>query len=74
MTHTTEKTEHTTSDAIKKACSTLISDANVDELEKLQSDIHRYANDIAQKIKEHPLKAVLIAGGVGMLLSGLLKK
>ncbi|MFZ4076545.1 MAG: hypothetical protein ACOYKA_01035 [Legionellaceae bacterium] len=33
-----------------------------------------YSDDLLNKVRENPLKAVLIAGGVGLLLSMLLRK
>jgi ElaB/YqjD/DUF883 family membrane-anchored ribosome-binding protein len=38
------------------------------------ADMKQYSDELIEKIKENPLKAVLIAGGVGMLLATLLKK
>ena len=33
-----------------------------------------YTDELLEKVRAHPLKAVLIAGGIGFLLSALLRK
>ena len=41
---------------------------------KVEDQVKDYSDEIVIKIKENPLRSVLIAGGVGFLLSLLLKK
>ena len=43
----------------------------VEEAKKEAADL---ADDLLEKVRAHPLKAVLIAGGIGLLLSALLRK
>ncbi len=39
-----------------------------------QKEAEIYKDELLEQVREHPLKAVLIAGGVGFLLSALLRK
>ena len=39
-----------------------------------QKDVQAYADDLMGKVRENPLKSMLIAGGIGFLLSVLIKK
>ena len=39
-----------------------------------QDTVKEYSDDLLEKVKENPLASVLIAGGIGFLLSALLKK
>lgn len=48
--------------------------AGTQKIDDAQKEIHHYTEELVDKIKKNPLKAVLIAGGVGILLSSLLKK
>ena len=36
--------------------------------------LKEYSDDVLKKVQEHPLRSVLIAGGIGFLLSVLLRK
>ena len=42
--------------------------------ENIQENIKEYSEDLTQKIKDNPLNTLLIAGGIGFLLSVLLRK
>ena len=46
----------------------------LNKIDETQAEIKQYSDEIIEKIRENPLKAVLIAGGIGVLLSVLLKK
>ncbi len=39
-----------------------------------QKEAVHYSDELLEQVREHPLKAILIAGGVGLLLSALLRK
>lgn len=51
-----------------------IIDAGTETFNQAQQEINQYTEELVDSIKKHPLKAVLIAGGIGMILSALLKK
>lgn len=44
------------------------------KIEAAQKEAGTYSDELLEKVREHPLKAILIAGGVGLLLSALLRK
>lgn len=55
----------------------LASDMYDDGLKKInsvQKEAQEYTEELLNKVRENPLKSVLIAGGIGLLLSILLKK
>lgn len=39
-----------------------------------QKEVEVYKDELLEQVRENPLKAVLIAGGIGFLLSVLLRK
>lgn len=39
-----------------------------------QDSVKEYSDELVKKVKENPLASILIAGGVGFLLSALLRK
>ncbi|HBI21648.1 MAG TPA: hypothetical protein DDY37_03535 [Legionella sp.] len=41
---------------------------------EVEHEVKEYSDELLAKVQENPLAAVLIAGGVGFLLSMLLKK
>ncbi len=43
-------------------------------VDAVQKDVLHYSDDVLKAVRENPLKALLIAGGVGFILSALLKK
>ncbi|HBI22305.1 MAG TPA: hypothetical protein DDY37_06975 [Legionella sp.] len=48
-----------------------------DGLKKLDGVAHEaqaYSDELLETVRKHPLKSILIAGGVGLLLSALLRK
>lgn len=44
------------------------------QVEKIQHDVQSYSDDVLEHVRAHPLKSLLIAGGVGLLLATLLRK
>ena len=44
------------------------------KLDNATHDAKAYSDELLTQVREHPLKAILIAGGVGILLSALLRK
>lgn len=49
-------------------------DDGLKKAKEARSEINDYSEELLVKVRENPLKAVLIAGGIGFLLSALLKK
>ena len=43
------------------------------KVDAVQKEAKDYSDDLLDKVREQPLKAVLIAGGIGLLLSALLR-
>ncbi len=39
-----------------------------------EKDLEAYSNEVLDKVRKKPLQAVLIAGGIGFLLSSLFRK
>ena len=39
-----------------------------------QADVEEYSDELLEKVRQHPLKAILIAGAAGMILSALIRK
>jgi ElaB/YqjD/DUF883 family membrane-anchored ribosome-binding protein len=39
-----------------------------------QKDLEQYSDEVLAKVRKNPLKSILIAGGIGFLLSTLLRK
>jgi len=60
-------------DESKKLANELYEDG-LKKLEAAQKEAVDYSDDLLQKVRENPLKAILIAGGVGLVLSALLRK
>lgn len=44
------------------------------QVEKIQQDLQSCSDDLLNHVRAHPLKSILIAGGVGLLLATLLRK
>lgn len=44
------------------------------KVDAVHQEVKGYSDDLLEQVREHPLKAVLIAGGIGLLLSALLRK
>lgn len=44
------------------------------KINETQQDLQAYSDELVEKIRENPVKAVCIAGGIGYLLSMLLRK
>ena len=60
-------------DESKKLAHELYEDG-LKKLNIVQKEAADYSDELLQKVREHPLKAILIAGGVGLILSALLRK
>jgi ElaB/YqjD/DUF883 family membrane-anchored ribosome-binding protein len=55
----------------------LASELYEDGLKKVgvaQDDLQHYSDELLDKVRKNPLKSILIAGGIGVLLSALLRK
>lgn len=46
----------------------------VNQINEVENNAKEYSDELLKKIQENPLTSVLIAGGIGFLLSTLLKK
>ena len=46
----------------------------VNKVTDVQDNAKAYSDELLDKVKENPLSSLLIAGGIGFLLSRLLKK
>ncbi|MDP3561242.1 MAG: hypothetical protein Q8R83_03585 [Legionellaceae bacterium] len=57
----------------KKYANELYEDG-LERLNATEKELEYYADELIVKVRKNPLKAVLIAGGIGFLLSAILKK
>lgn len=57
----------------KKRANELYSDGTK-KIESAEESIKEYSDSLLKKVQENPLASVLIAGGIGFILSRLLKK
>lgn len=57
----------------KKMANQLYEDSR-NKVQEAQSSIKMYSNDIANKVQQQPLLSLLIAGGVGFILSSLFRR
>lgn len=46
----------------------------LEKAEQVKQEAQVYTEELLTKVREHPLKAILIAGGIGLLLSAMLRK
>lgn len=44
------------------------------KVHKAEEQIKEYSDELLKKVQQNPLRSVLIAGGIGFLLSALLRK
>jgi ElaB/YqjD/DUF883 family membrane-anchored ribosome-binding protein len=44
------------------------------KVDEVQHNVQAHSEELLNHVRAHPLKAILIAGGVGLLLSALLRK
>lgn len=49
-------------------------ESGVHRVNEAQDNVKEYSDELVKKVKENPLSALLIAGGVGFLLASILKK
>lgn len=75
-----DKTKETVKEAIsdlwiegKKFASEWCEDG-MQRIHETEQEVEKYADKVTAHIKENPLKAVLIAGGIGFLFGALFKK
>lgn len=47
---------------------------SINKVHEVQNHIKGYSDELATKIQKNPLKSMLIAGGVGFLLSVILRR
>ncbi|HRD70100.1 MAG TPA: hypothetical protein PK657_08135 [Legionella sp.] len=45
-----------------------------DKINELQKSVHEHSDELVRTIRQKPLKSVLIAGGIGFLISLLVRK
>lgn len=57
----------------KKLADALYQDG-LEKMDAAQTDVKQYADELLDKVREKPLKAVLIAGAIGFVLSSLYRK
>ena len=57
----------------KKFANELYEDG-VHKVGEVEGNLKEYSDQLLKKVQENPLSAILIAGGVGFILSRLLKK
>lgn len=62
-----------TSEQLKEKASDIYKD-NKEYLNSLEQSMEEYSEQLTSKIKEYPLTSLAIAGGIGFLLSKLLRK
>lgn len=46
----------------------------LEKAEHVKKEAQVYTDELLTRVREHPMKSILIAGGIGMLLSALLRK
>lgn len=51
-----------------------IEDRALDKIWKAEREIEAYSHEAMRFIRKHPLRSVLIAGGIGLICSFLLRK
>lgn len=75
---------HSKKENVRKAAADLLDEGKAythelyeegsNKVDEVIQEVKVYSDDLLNKVRENPLKAVLIAGGVGLLLSMLLRK
>ncbi|KTD71127.1 MULTISPECIES: hypothetical protein [Legionella] len=84
MKSSNEKHEYTPRDHLEAAASQLLTEGKkrvnqlyedgVSKANEVEDNVKEYSDRLAKKIQDNPLTSVLIAGGIGYLLSRLMKK
>ena len=46
----------------------------LDKVNVAQGNVKEYSDDLVKKVQDNPITSILIAGGIGFLLSSLLRK
>jgi ElaB/YqjD/DUF883 family membrane-anchored ribosome-binding protein len=49
-------------------------DEGMDKVGEASDEIHEYSDELVKKIRRNPLTSLVIAAGVGFLISSLMKK
>ncbi len=49
-------------------------ESGLKKVDLTQDDVKEYSDELLEKVRQHPLKAILIAGAAGMILSALIRK
>lgn len=49
-------------------------ESGLHRVNEAQDNVKEYSDELVKKVKENPLSALLIAGGIGFLLASILKK
>lgn len=62
-----------TAERVKEKASDLY-EGGKHHLDALESTMEEYSIELIRKVRRHPLSSLLIAGGVGFILSRLMKK
>ena len=57
----------------KKLANELYKDG-LNKVSEAEDNVKEYSDELLKKVQENPLTSILIAGGIGFLLSTLLKK
>ncbi|MDI9819509.1 MULTISPECIES: hypothetical protein [unclassified Legionella] len=45
-----------------------------DRVYEAQNNLKGYSNEVATKVQQHPLTSLLVAGGIGFLLSAIFRR
>lgn len=70
--HVTEAASDLVNESVKLAHE--LYQEGLKKLDDVTHEAKSYSDELLVQVREHPLKAILIAGGVGILLSALLRK
>ncbi|MCE0724511.1 MULTISPECIES: hypothetical protein [Legionella] len=84
MKSTNENRTYTPKEHLEAAASQLLTEGKkkvnqlykegVNKANEVEGNVKEYSDSIVKKIQDNPLASVLVAGGIGFLLSRLMKK
>jgi len=76
LTSKASHVSHAASDLLKegKKLANELYEDGVDKLTDAQQNVKEYSDELLKKVHENPLTSLLIAGGIGFLLSTFLRK